>query len=163
MEWYRIILIDVKTLRAWQCMLCLAWAGLLCTGEARAALAGDWASVQSDAQAFSANTTLSSQTANGAVTVYTQALPNGVVVRQYVDATGFVFAVGWDGPVMPDFVRLLGDYFPSYQEALRQQRRGVSVNRADLVLEAGGAMRGFYGRAWLPARLPSGFTGRDIR
>jgi hypothetical protein len=123
-------------------------------------LGEDHESVRGDGHAWTANHSRSFMVGT---TVHSLALANGVTVREYVDASGTVFAVGWDGPVLPDFVRLLGIYFPSYQEALGQKRRGVSVNRSDLVLEAGGAMRGFYGRAWLPERLPKGLNIQEIR
>jgi hypothetical protein len=137
-----------------------ALACLLCTGNARAALAGDLASVQNDALAFGART---NQTVQTAATVYTLSLPNGLLVRQYVDAAGLVFAVGWEGPVLPDFERLLGPYFPVYSVAVRQQKRGVSIQTPELVIESGGMMRSFSGRALLPARLPAAIAAQDIR
>lgn len=139
------------------------WAavvGLVLSGSAWASLGGDRESVRSDRHAWEAS---HSHSYISGATVHTQVLPNGITVRQYVDPAGLVFAVAWEGPVMPDFARLLGNYFPSYQEALRQQKRGVSVNTADLVLESGGMMRAFYGRAYLPARLPVSLTAQDIR
>ena len=99
----------------------LLCCGLLSAGSAWAHLGGDLASVQADQQAWGAGS--SSPTITG-VTVYTQALPNGVIVRQYVNASGLVFAVGWEGPVQPDFERLLGSYFQTYTTTQRQQRRG---------------------------------------
>jgi hypothetical protein len=80
-----------------------------------------------------------------------------------VDHDGLVFAVAWEGPLLPDFARLLGSAYPVYQEALRQQKRGVSVQGAELVIESGGMMRAFNGRAYLPGRLPAGLTAQDIR
>jgi hypothetical protein len=145
-------------MRHW--LLASAWASLLCVGNAWAALAGDLASVMNDAQAFGAST---SQTAIGTATLYTQSQPNGVIVRQYVDATGLVFAVGWEGPVLPDFERLLGPYFQAYMVAVRQQKRGVSIQTQDLVIESGGMMRSFIGRSYLPTKLPATLTARDIR
>lgn len=125
-----------------------------------AALGGNLESVQADLQAFAANSV--SKPISG-FTLHTQTLPSGTVVRQYVDAAGYVFAVGWDGPVQPDFQRLLGTYFTSYQEAQRQQRRGVRLQSNDLVLESGGMMRAFVGRAYLPANLPAALSPADIR
>ena len=86
-----------------------------------------------------------------------------MTVREYVDGSGNVFAVGWDGPVLPDFERLLGSHFAAYQAAMQTARRGVGIHSADLVLESGGMMRAFTGRAYLPSRLPSGFNAQDIR
>jgi hypothetical protein len=134
--------------------------GLVFSNLACAKLGGDLASVQSDTQAFAATTRQSALT--GAI-VHTQTLPNALVIRQYVDATGVVFAVGWEGPVLPDFQRLLGAHYSSYVDAARQQMRGVSVQGPALVIESGGMMRAFSGRAYLPALLPRSLTVQDIR
>jgi hypothetical protein len=80
-----------------------------------------------------------------------------------VNAAGLVFAVGWEGPVQPDFERLLGPYFQVYAVAVRQQRRGVSVQAADVVIESGGMMRSFVGRAYLPPSVPATLPAQDIR
>jgi hypothetical protein len=80
-----------------------------------------------------------------------------------VDANGRVFAVGWEGPTLPDFARLLGTHFSRYADAVRQQKRGVSVQAATLVIESGGRMGSFAGRAFLPAQLPARLNAQDIR
>jgi len=95
--------------------------------------------------------------------VYSQQLPDGQIVRQYLDATGLVIAVGWEGPVLPDFERLLGPYFQAYIVAVRQQKRGVSIKTLDLVIESGGMMRSFVGRAYLPAKIPANLAPQYIR
>ncbi len=153
------ILLNLKPRRLLRRLLAAASISLLCA-EALAALAGDLASVSSDTLAFGAST---SQTALGTATVYTQTLSNGLLVRQYVDAIGLVFAVAWEGPVLPDFERLLGAAYQTYAVAVRQQKRGVTIQTPDLVIESGGMMRSFAGRAFLPAKLPSNLTAKDIR
>jgi hypothetical protein len=64
--------------------------------------------------------------------------------------------------VPPDFERLLGASFQAYSAAQRQQKRGVNVQNAYLVIESGGMMRSFAGRAYLPAKLPVSLTAQDI-
>ena len=118
------------------------------------------ASVQSDQQAWGASST---QSALSGATLQTQTLPNGVTVRQYLDANGTVFAVGWEGPVLPDFSRLLGVHYAAYTQAVRQQKHGVAVHGSDLVIESGGMMRSFSGHAYLPAKLPASIRAQDIR
>lgn len=135
--------------------------GLVFASVVRAELAGDLASVSRDAQAFGATT--SSQTLQGVATVYTQSIPNGVTVRQYVDTAGLVFGVAWEGPVLPDFERLLGASFQTYMAAVRQQRRGVAIQTPELVIESGGMMRSFIGRAYLTSKLPVNLSAQDIR
>lgn len=126
----------------------------------QAALGADLASVQADQQAWAASAT---QADVAGSTLHTQALPEGLVVRQYVDTSGRVFAVAWSGPVLPDFARLLGTYYAVYADAVHRQKRSVSVRRADVVMESGGMMRAFHGRAYLPALLPFGLTDKDVR
>lgn len=132
---------------------------LVMCGAATAGLGGDLNPPASEWQTMGAGST--PRPLAGA-TLYTQRLADGVTLRQYVNPAGLVFAVGWDGPVLPDFRRLLGEHFPRYSEALRQQSRHVHIQSGDLVLEAGGMMRAFSGRAYLPARLPPTLSGADI-
>lgn len=145
-----------------KCASALTWTvlGLGFATPCWARLGGDVASVLADQQAWEASST---QTALAGATLYVQALPNGVMVRQYVDANGFVFAVAWDGPVLPDFTRLLGEHAATYADAMRQQKRGVNLHSTALVIEAGGMMRAFSGRAYLPAKLPTAWAVQDIR
>lgn len=147
-------------LRRWRTTVTGTLLGLLVGGNAWAALGASLASVQQDQQVWGASSTASTL---GGATLYTQALPNGLSIRQYVDGAGLVFAVGWSGPVLPDFERLLGSYYPRYSEALRTQRRGVSLQDADLFLESSGMMRAFGGRAYLPPKLPATLAAQDIR
>jgi hypothetical protein len=137
-----------------------ATLSLVLAGAAWAKLGGDLASIQSDTQAFAASTR---QSTLPAATLFTQTLPSGLVVRQYLDANGAVFAVAWEGPVLPDFERLLGAHYPTYLEAVRLQRRGVNVQGPALVIESGGMMRAFSGRAYLPGLLPRQLSAQDIR
>ena len=137
-----------------------ALLALLFPASVWATLGADLASVQSNAQAWGASVT---QTAAAGATVFGQSLANGVTVRQYVNTSGLVFALGWEGPVQPDFERLLGSYFQTYTTAQRQQRRGVNVQSATVVIESGGMMRSFSGRAYLPSGLPAGLAAQDIR
>jgi hypothetical protein len=123
-------------------------------------LGADLASVEADQKAWDASST---QAVLAGATRLTQTLPDGITVRQYVDASGCVFAVAWEGPVLPDFVRLLGAHFAVYAQAVRQQKHGVSVRGADLVIESGGMMRSFSGRAYLPGKLPAGLSQQDLR
>jgi hypothetical protein len=139
--------------------LAVALLCLLVVSSSWAKLGGDLASAQSDQQAWGATAT---PTTLAGATLITQNLPNGLTVRQYLDPAGNVFAVAWAGPVLPDFERLLGSYYGTYDSAVRTQRRGVSVRNADLILESSGMMRAFSGRAYLPAKLPPSVMAQDI-
>jgi hypothetical protein len=50
-----------------------------------------------------------------------------------------------------------------YALAVRQQRRGVSIQTPELVIESGGMMRSFSGRAYLPTKLVGTLAAQDIR
>jgi hypothetical protein len=84
--------------------------------------------------------------------------PDGTVVREYVSSSdGIVFGVAWRGSKVPDLTQLLGTYFPLYQAALQPSvhRRGPVVVQTDaLVVEMGGHMRAFSGRAYIPTLVP---------
>ena len=93
-------------------------------------------------------------------------LDTGTTVREYV-AGGRVFAVTWDGPMLPDLKALLGKYFDAMvaesQKAPRAGRSRIGVNLPAVVINSGGHMRAFEGSAWIPAQLPAGFTPDDLR
>ena len=140
---------------------CLIGALVFMADPSWAALGGNLASVSSDQQAWQATDATS---ALPGATLHTLTLPNGVIVRQYLDAgTDIVFAVAWEGPVLPDFQRLLANQFGAYQDAVRAQRRGVHLKTNELVIESSGMMRAFSGRALLPTRLPGALSASDIR
>ncbi|MGB7151655.1 MAG: DUF2844 domain-containing protein [Terriglobales bacterium] len=95
---------------------------------------------------------------------------SGVVVREYVSpATGKVFAVAWQGSWPPDMRQVLANYFAQYQQAAQAQanshagRRPLVINQPGLVLESGGHMRSFAGRAYIPDMLPEGVKAEAIR
>ena len=91
---------------------------------------------------------------------------DGTVVRQYASRSGRVFAVSWRGPFVPDLAQLLGSYFPDFQQAARSavRRRGPLVARTSrLVVETGGHVRDFHGRAYIPGELPPGVPEGVVR
>jgi hypothetical protein len=84
--------------------------------------------------------------------------PDGGVVKEFVTPTGMVFAVSWQTRTMPDLQQLFGAYFAQFQQgskAKAHRRRGVVVRTNQLVVESGGHMRAFRGRAYIPALVPS--------
>ncbi|MBW8837248.1 MAG: DUF2844 domain-containing protein, partial [Burkholderia sp.] len=118
----------------------------------------------------SASGAASSASATASYTVRETTLGNGTVVREYLTTDGTVFAITWRGPQMPDLNELLGSYFPQYVagvKAVRAARGGargpVAVDQSSLVVQSGGHMGAFSGRAWLPPALPAGVSGSDIQ
>jgi hypothetical protein len=133
---------------------------LVCASTCMAALGGNETAVRQDEQPLGATFALSR---TRLFSLYALTTPDGVHVRQYVSAPGQVFAVAWDGPTLPDLETLLGSYFPLYLQGQRQKSRGVRVHQSGVVIESGGMMRAFVGRAYLSDRLPANVTAQDIQ
>ena len=128
------------------------------------------ASTAAGAVMRSASGAASSASASASYTVRETTLGNGTVVREYLAADGSVFGVAWRGPQMPDLNEMLGSYFPQYVAGVKAARaarggaRGpVAVDQSSLVVQSGGHMGSFTGRAWLPPALPAGVSGSDIK
>jgi hypothetical protein len=94
-------------------------------------------------------------------------LASGTVVREYISATGIVFAVAWSGPFLPNLKSLLGQHFETMvAEAARLPKAGrssVVIEHPEVVIHSGGRMRAFEGNAWIPAALPAGFAADQVR
>ncbi|WP_144140026.1 DUF2844 domain-containing protein [Paraburkholderia sp. BCC1884] len=105
-----------------------------------------------------------------AYTISQTTLPSGTVVDEYLTAGNTVFALTWQGPTMPPLKTLLDTYFPTYVQALTDAHAseggGYSsavVHQSGLVVEIGGHMGAFAGRAYLPQALPQGMSAADIK
>jgi len=130
---------------------------------AHAALGGTEASVFADQSQI--NATLRTMP-NARYTMHELQIPSGTVVREYVAPTGVVFGVAWQGPSMPDLRQVLGTHFDEYVAAVAARRnvRGpVLVQLPGLVVQSGGHMRGFIGKAYVPEALPQGVSADDVR
>jgi hypothetical protein len=96
------------------------------------------------------------------------AADSGMYVREYLNRNGTVFAVSWRGPVAPDLRPLLGEYFAEYASALSALdhpglQRYVRIASPTLVVESGGHLRAYAGRAYLPALIPAGVPVAALR
>ena len=94
----------------------------------------------------------------------------GMHIKEYVSPDGIVFAVVWNGTGVPDLRLLFGEYFDEYRSALTESRRRTPRVRAPfrmkserLVVERAGHSRALWGRAYLPAKLPTGIGPEDIQ
>lgn len=137
---------------------------LLCMGTASAGLGGDRASI-ADANALqgSLHGYSSPQFEMQEITT-----PNGVRVREFSNRDGLVFAVAWSGPVEPNLQQLLGVHFAQYLQARLSQtppglHRELRLALPDLVVESGGHMRAYRGRAYLPTFVPAGVSPADLK
>lgn len=98
-------------------------------------------------------------------TVNETTLSSGTIVREYVAQSGTVFAIAWHGPQT-----LLGAYFSAYLQGLSDARAAMgggygplAVQQSGLVVQTGGHMGAYTGRAYLPQALPQGFNADDIQ
>ena len=146
----------------------LAAVALLCAASPKpawGALGGDITSVQNDAVHMKA----SIRSNVGAAYTIHEITTGQTVIREYISPQGKVFAVSWRGPFMPDLNQILGTYAQQFTDAMatRSQYRRVRgpavLNTPGLVVQSGGHMRAFVGRAYLPDSLPAGVEPRTIQ
>ncbi|MDR5854294.1 DUF2844 domain-containing protein [Caballeronia sp. LZ062] len=92
---------------------------------------------------------------------------HGIVVREYVDSAGTVYAVSWRGPAMPNVEALLGAYFSRFRDGASATAgdaglHAARVSNGNLMVENRTQLREFSGRAWLASALPAGVSAADI-
>lgn len=105
---------------------------------------------------------------NGALRVRTLTDAGNTTINEYATSTGEIIGYAWQGPTMPDLHALLGKYAGSYQTGAATSAADGNLHvsrivRPDVIVESGGPMRGYVGRAWLPAALPPGVTADDLQ
>ena len=106
---------------------------------------------------------------NGALFIRTFVDEGGTTINEYATATGQIVAYTWQGPTAPDLHALLGPYDGSYRagaaarSGLVPSLHAAQVAQPDVIVESGGQMRSYVGRAWLPAALPAGVVPDDLR
>jgi len=106
------------------------------------------------------------RTVHQSYTLHEITTADGRVIREYVSPSGTVFAVAWEGPTLPDFASLLGSYSAAFQQATSAggRRHGPLVVQAGpLVVESGGRMRFFRGRAYVTDLIPANLSKDVIR
>lgn len=145
------------------CAALVGCASVLIPTTSQASLGGPYASIAADQAHMRASIQVTTQSA---YEVHELSLPSGTMVREYVSASGVVFAVAWNGPALPDLRQTLGTYFADFTSAAQSNHGGLhhmSLNRSDLSIQAGGHMRAFSGRAVLLQAVPSGVSNNELR
>jgi len=130
---------------------------------AAAALGEPEDSVQADVARLQASLKV---TRHAQFQVHEMQLPSGTLVREFVAMDGKVFAVAWNGPTMPNLRQTFGRYFDIYVSAARGRAANHSqlqIRQDGLVVESGGHMRAFAGRAYLPQAVPAGVDLGELR
>jgi hypothetical protein len=143
--------------------MCLMFAVLLLPRLASAALGEPESTATEDARQLKGQI---KSTEHLAYRVHEMTLPSGTVVREYAMPGGNVFAVAWSGPAMPNLNQTLGSYFGVFTDTAKARHAGrtrLEIQHPDFVMQSGGHMRAFTGRAYLPQALPAGMTVEDIR
>jgi hypothetical protein len=142
-------------------MATIALAALSVPVPALAWLGGDAASIKADRQHMNATVVTA---AAGNYTRFEIHTPSGTLLTEYLSPSGRVFAVAWKGPALPDLRQALGGFFSRYIAAGEAQGLGRRViEEPGLVVHAGGHMRAFVGRAFIPESIPQGVSVEDIR
>jgi hypothetical protein len=136
--------------------------------DARATLGGDVASVEANQQRLGASRQIA-KLASGER--HDLALPSGTRVREYVSPSGFVYAIDWRGPRVPDLRELLGSSFAQLERAdtRKEGLHRMTLTGSDLEVRSSGHRGWFAGRAWVPSLVPPGvhpetsLDGQDAR
>jgi Protein of unknown function (DUF2844) len=155
------------TICSTKCALLFAAFGMssLWTGTARAALGSDAASVMADGARMHVDVHSEVRLQYEVLTFSSAA---GISVREHLNRDGIVFAVNWRGPVPADLQQLLGAHFATYAAAVAAVanpgiHRSLRLESSGLIVELGGHLRAYSGRAYLAALIPSGLTADEIR
>jgi Protein of unknown function (DUF2844) len=144
-------------------MVAIGWVGL--SYPALAALGGDVTSVEADQAHMKAS--LQVKQSEG-YAIHALREPGGTVVSEYVSPAGRVFAVSWHGPFFPEMQQILGSYFQQYSAALQARKKvyghhPLDLEQPGLVVQSGGHMRAYVGRAYIPEMLPAGLKAEEIK
>lgn len=130
-----------------------------------ASLGGNVNSVSADRAHMNASVSVTQRT-NYAV--HEMQSPAGTTVKEFVSPAGNVFAVSWQGQFPPQMQQILGSYFSQYSAAISAQHRHyghrpLNIQEPGLVIQTGGHMRDYYGRAYIPDMLPAGVKADEIK
>jgi hypothetical protein len=135
------------------------------TRQAQATLGEGADSIARDRRALSAAPGITTNRTNYSVQEVTS---DGTTIREYLNPSGVVFAVAWNGLIHPDLTTLLGSYEGEFQAAKRQSpkkhgQKRLKVRASRVTVETWGHMRNLQGRAYLPALLPEGVSADEIK
>jgi len=143
-------------------LVVIVYVVLVLPSSASASLGGDVTTVQADQIRLKGTLR---NTPTNAYTVQEIKAPTGTVVREYLSPAGKIFAVVWQGPFLPDL-----RYFEQFSQAaqkLKSQRPRVRgsllIQEPGLVVQSGGHMRAYFGRAYIPELVPQGIPIEEIQ
>jgi hypothetical protein len=151
----------------------ICWSGYACAtlGQSRDSVETDRISMGAVRQSVSSNSAvMRAAVVSGAYTVQQISLSDNTAVREYVNPSGVVFGVAWQGASIPPLRQLLGDdAFAKAQAAFEAARaanpgRGpVSAASSEIVIQSAGHPQAFVGNAYVPKLVPAGVDPSVIR
>jgi hypothetical protein len=92
---------------------------------------------------------------NATYLIYETKIKDKFEIKQYV-SNNKVFAIVWQGPVLPDLAKLLGDYYTLYQTVAPKYKSSTlqSIEDQDFISYFGSSNNYFYGKAIIPSLMP---------
>ena len=133
-----------------------------CASQTRAALGGPAGTLSNIGQAVTTAPIHQLTQLPQGVLRQTVVTPQNVTITEF-SRGGIVFALRWDGPIIPDQSQLLGNYFPEYATAMqarnpRMRNAPVLIQSNTLIVHVQGHMRSFSGSAYAPSLVPAGLS-----
>lgn len=142
--------------------------------NAQAAALGENISSNSSLQAkvsaqSTSNMKTSTKTSSLGASYTVREMNDGVrTIQEYVDASGVVFAIRWEGNGLPKFSNIFGQYYSKYKAALSAKSgarnlRFATFTAGDMIysnFSFNGVMKGV---AYVPKLFPSGLAIEDIQ
>ena len=156
----------LRSLATWVTAAILVFAAVINPLPVFGALGGDVTSVEGDRAKMEATLRTTSKQF---YTIHEMHAANDVVVREFVSPAGKVFGVAWQGASRPDLRQVLGAYFDQFTQAVQSQnakrvgRGPLFIQQPGLVVEMGGHMRAYVGRAYVPQMVPTGVNVEELR
>ncbi|MCX8515303.1 MAG: DUF2844 domain-containing protein [Burkholderiales bacterium] len=92
---------------------------------------------------------------NATYLIYDTKVKNKFEVKQYV-SNNKVFAIVWQGIMLPDLSKLLGNYYIQYQTVSPKYKSSTlqSIEDQDFISYFGSSNKYFYGKAIIPSLMP---------
>jgi hypothetical protein len=95
---------------------------------------------------------------NSQYSVQELTLESGTLVKEYINSSGMVCGISWQGPFKPDLRLFLGEkafhrMYPSTSQKPLDHHHS-SINTSDLVIISRSEGRSFSGKAFLPLLTP---------
>lgn len=91
-----------------------------------------------------------------------------LTIKEFIDSTGLVYAIRWEGSTLPDINALLGEYFPEYKLAIattphRVPHRRLSADSDNLHISQFGHPGALFGVIYLKNSLPANVQPEDLK